>query len=416
MLANGIITPQPPRDRDARLDIARGLALFIIFIAHMPMNPLSLFTPGRYGFSDSAEIFVFCSGVAAALALARVFDSNGWWIGTARISLRIWQLYWAHIAIFTVVLAMNVQFDRWAGGGTSYIDGLNLGHVFGPHAKDVMVGLLTLTYVPNYFDILPMYIVLLALVPVFILVERVSKYAAIALVVLLWGLAKARLLELPAEPWSNRPWFFNPFSWQLVFFTGFAFVRGWLPVPQYDRRLFLAALGVLAAGVLIASQPMGQLIAYPKWFLSAIDPLRDKTHEGLFRYVHFLSLAYVACVFAGEGGKRLRGSAAELCRLAGQQALAVFLTGLLLSVMCGYLLQRVGISWPWAIVVNAGGIAVMVSVARLVSWVKTSPWRQPSRGNVAALERQPAAMVPVVNNLPAKSMRQPMGEVAASNG
>ena len=33
-------------------------------------------------------------------------------------------------------------------------------------------------------------------------------------------------MGLPAEPWSDRVWFFNPFGWQLVFFTGFALMAG----------------------------------------------------------------------------------------------------------------------------------------------------------------------------------------------
>ena len=414
MLANGTLATHSPRTRDARLDIARGLALFIIFVAHMPMNPLALLTPGRLGFSDSAEIFVFCSGAAAAMAMARVFDLHGWWMGTARVFLRIWQLYWAHIAIFLVVLATNIQFDRWAGGGTRYLDGFNLGNVFGPHAKDAIVGILTLTYVPNYFDILPMYIVLLALVPVLMLVERAGKYAAVALVIALWGLAQGRLMDLPAEPWSNRPWFFNPFSWQLVFFTGFAFVRGWLPMPQYDRRLFLSALGLLVAGVAIAFEPLVHAIAYPKWFVDAISPLRNKTYEGLLRYAHFLALAYVAYVLAGEAGNRLRGRAAEICRIAGQQALAVFLAGLWLSVACGYLLQKAGAGWLWAIVINAGGIAAMVGVAWFAGWMKSNPWRPSSPAMKTTQLGQTAGLAGCKTS--AAGVRSSMREVTATNG
>ena len=376
-------------NRDPRLDMARGFALFVIFIAHMPMNPLSFVTPGRFGFSDSAEIFVFCSGAAAAIAFARVFDTHGLVVGTARVGLRIWQLYWAHIAVFLLVVATNVVFDRWSGGGTQYIDGFNLGPVFGPNAMDALVGLLTLTYVPNYFDILPMYMVLLALVPVVVMVARLGHGAAVALVGVLWLLGQARYLELPAEPWSNRSWYFNPFSWQLVFFTGFAFVRGWLPVPAYDRRLFAAALAVLAAGFVIAWAPLAERISYPEGVLGALSPFRDKTHEGLLRYIHFLSLAYVAFVLAGDGGRRLKGPAARICQLAGEQSLAVFLTGLWLSVVCGYLLQLFGVSALATVAVNAGGIAAMAGVAWLVRWVKSAPWR--GGGQEGAAEGAPAS-------------------------
>ncbi len=366
-------------NRDARLDVARGFALFVIFVAHMPMNPLAMITPGRFGFSDSAEIFVFCSGAAAALAFARVFDTHGMLIGSARVALRVWQLYWAHIAIFLLVLATNVMFDRWAGGGTNYVDGFNLGRVFSPDGGAAVTGLLTLTYVPNYFDILPMYMVLLALVAVVMALSRFGVGAIAAVVIGLWVVATARLLELPAEPWGQRSWFFNPFAWQLVFFTGFAFARGWLPVPHYDRRLMMLAVGVLVMGVLLHWQPLASRIAYPQALSIAVAELSDKTHMGMLRYVHFLALAYVAFVLAGEGGRRLKGWVVDLCRLAGQQSLAVFLTGLWLSVTCGYLLQRLGGGFFAAIFVNVLGITVMACVAWLVAWTKSEPWKSAAK-------------------------------------
>jgi hypothetical protein len=50
--------------RDPRLDFFRGLAMFIILIAHVPSNWWTLWIPARFGFSDATEIFVFCSGMA----------------------------------------------------------------------------------------------------------------------------------------------------------------------------------------------------------------------------------------------------------------------------------------------------------------------------------------------------------------
>ena len=96
------------------------------------------------------------------------------------------------------------------------------------------VGLLTLTYVPNYFDILPMYLVILAMVPVMVALARVASGAG--QLVCARCLARGGGRTGPArgplgEQWSDRTWFFNPFGWQLVFFTGFALMAGWLPRP-----------------------------------------------------------------------------------------------------------------------------------------------------------------------------------------
>ena len=42
--------------RDLRLDFFRGLALFLIFVDHIPDNTLSYFTLPSIGFSDAAAL------------------------------------------------------------------------------------------------------------------------------------------------------------------------------------------------------------------------------------------------------------------------------------------------------------------------------------------------------------------------
>ena len=76
----------PARTRDPRLDFYRGIAMFIILIAHIPNDPWAKWIPARFGFSDATEIFVFCSGMASAIAFGGAFMRKGWWMGTARVS------------------------------------------------------------------------------------------------------------------------------------------------------------------------------------------------------------------------------------------------------------------------------------------------------------------------------------------
>src|SRR6516165_11275811 len=100
------------RDRDLRLDVFRGLAMLIIFVAHVPGNSWADYIPARFGFSSAAEMFVFCSGCASAIAFGSVFARRGWAIGTIRIAYRIWQLYWAHIGLFLVLVTISVAAAR----------------------------------------------------------------------------------------------------------------------------------------------------------------------------------------------------------------------------------------------------------------------------------------------------------------
>src|SRR6266566_4635882 len=71
--------------RELRLDLFRGLALWLIFIDHVSPDVLSWFTIRSYGFSDAAEIFIFISGYTAAFVYGRALVDSGLVIATARI-------------------------------------------------------------------------------------------------------------------------------------------------------------------------------------------------------------------------------------------------------------------------------------------------------------------------------------------
>jgi len=365
----------PRKPRDVRLDVFRGIGMFIIFIAHVPGNAWSLYIPARFGFSDATEIFVFCSGMASAIAFGRLFEERGFMLGSARVAYRCWQVYWAHVCMFVLIAAMLVAVDDWLGTGNAYIGGLNLIPFFEGDTTTNLLGFLTLTYVPNYFDILPMYLVILTLIPVVMALSRVHPFAVFALLGCLWIMANANMLNLPAEPWSDRPWFFNPFGWQLVFFTGFAFIRGWIPAPPIDRRLMIAAAAFVAISVPLYHWPLASQFAILRDWNAALQPYMNKTNFGILRYVHFLSLAYLAYALAGEAGARLSGPLVDICRKVGQQALGVFLAGMTLSQLAGVTLNLMGRNVLTYALVNITGCALLVGVAYTVAWYKGVPWR-----------------------------------------
>src|SRR3954464_12922214 len=92
-------------ERELRLDLFRGLALWLIFVDHLPANVLTWFTLRNYGFSDATEIFIFISGYTAAFVYGRAMDERGFVVASARILKRAWQIYVAHIFLFTIFLA-----------------------------------------------------------------------------------------------------------------------------------------------------------------------------------------------------------------------------------------------------------------------------------------------------------------------
>src|SRR6185312_11212072 len=64
--------------RDLRIDVCRGIALWCIFLNHIPNNIGSWLTLRNYGFSDSAEVFMFVSGVTCAIAYGKAHERGGW--------------------------------------------------------------------------------------------------------------------------------------------------------------------------------------------------------------------------------------------------------------------------------------------------------------------------------------------------
>ena len=54
-------------NRVRAIDFWRGAVLIVILVDHIPGNPLEHFTPRNFGLSDSAEAFVFLSGLSVGL-------------------------------------------------------------------------------------------------------------------------------------------------------------------------------------------------------------------------------------------------------------------------------------------------------------------------------------------------------------
>ncbi|MEX0364662.1 MAG: OpgC family protein [Ruegeria sp.] len=394
----------PVRVRDIRLDFFRGIAMFIILFAHTPGNFLTSWIPARWGFSDATEMFVFCSGMASAIAFGATFDRAGFALGTARVGYRIWQVYWAHVGLFFATAALLVFVTDLDITTRNYWGQMNLWMLFveSEHWENpnILFSFMTLQWVPNLFDILPMYMVILAMMPLVIALARVHLGLVAAFCMVLWVLAQRRLMEavgLPylnftAEPWVGnddwqRRWFLNPFGWQLVFFTGFAFMRGWLPKPPVNAVL----IGV-ATFIVLANIPLSNIGVREFGFDWARDwrienrQWISKTDFGILRYVQFLALAYLAWVLAGDKGNRLRVTATNaLSRMweralkvilkVGQQSLAVFVVSIFVARFNGFAMDMLGRDTGTVLAVNAFGCSVLILTAYLAGWFKSVPWK-----------------------------------------
>ena len=383
------------KPRDPRLDFFRGLGMFIILIAHIPWNPWADWIPARFGFSDAADMFVFCSGMASALAFARIFTDFGWLNGAARILHRIWQVYWAHVGCFLVTIALYISVDSWLGEARNIGPDSPLNFLF-TEPRRAIVAFLTLTWAPNYFDILPMYIAILAMIPVVMGLARFHPVLAGVFVVGLWLGANFLGWTITGDGVGQWGWFFNPFAWQLLFFTGFAFARGWLPAPPRDRRLMWAAIIFCVVCAPVSCQygfgchagwgyapALGDI---REW----LQPAVDKTYQGPLRYLHFLATAYLAWMAAGPRGANLKGPVVDLMRKVGQQTLAVFLVGIVAAQALGMALEMTGRTFFITAIANIVGIGILVATALITGWFKSPPWRKKATARPPAAARETA--------------------------
>ena len=384
--------------RDPRVDFFRGLAFVIILIAHIPANAVARIIPARWGFSDATEMFVFMSGYAAGIAFGGVFLKVSWSLGTARTLYRTWQVYLGHLLLF-FFLAMLLSAANDVFSTRDYVAQLNLGYFF-DHGTDAIVGLFTLHYVPNYFDILPMYIVILLMMPIFMGLGRIHPWVALGACVALYGYNwftglwdLGGEIQLPAEvrPGSDRRWFFNPFGWQLIFFTGFALSIGWLRAPRYSHWLMGLCLLVIAVGVPLGHWQWRNQVPWlvDVWkFIHPVSldeqPAFAKSNLWVVRYVHFLALAYVTvCVLRGREHWLKSRWAAPIAQ-CGRQSLPVFLFGMVFSRLAGIMLDQINTDhwvipiWQVALV-NLFWIGMLIGLAYLLGWLSKSPWKPARR-------------------------------------
>ena len=381
----------PARQRDGRIDVLRGLALVMIFINHVPGTVFEHLTNRNFGFSDAAEGFVMISGISAALAYSGGLSATPIWPGIAKVWKRAWMLYLVHL--FLSFWALAIVFATWRfGGSLTLVQNDNFQFLFSdPYG--VLIGVPTLGHQFGYVNILPLYAVLLLAAPALILLGRRWPVWTLAGSVALWFAAGWFRLDLPAYPLPGG-WFFNPFSWQLLFviglLTGLAMKRGARFVPLRPWLTWLAWGFVILAVVWLKWHALGRAAGTAlwwaanhgaPWFFTAFD----KTYVSLPRLLHVLALAYAISTIPGFRRAADHPALAPLAVL-GRQALPVFAMGTLLSFAARAVKELAVI--PSHILdgsLIAGGIVMMIAFAAFLDRN-----RKPSGGRVVTGPAVPA--------------------------
>jgi len=365
-------------ERDLRLDLFRGIALWLIFLDHIPENVVNWFTIRNYGFSDATEIFIFISGYTAAFVYGRAMRERGYLIASARILRRAWQIYVAHIFLFTIFMA-EIAYVAATFDNPLYAEEMNILDFLKQPDVTIFQALL-LKFKPVNMDVLPLYIVLLLLFPPALAMLMWQPAFALAASALLYVLTWNFDWNLPAYP--NGVWFFNPFAWQLLFVFGAWCALGGAkrlaPVLQ-SRTVLAVAIAYLAFAFVITLtwyvEPLGRLV--PNWLSEWMYPI-DKTNLDVLRFAHFLALAAVTVRFVPRDWPGLKWPILQPAIRCGQHSLEIFCLGVFLAFAGQFVISEYSGGPLIQIAISFTGIIIMIATANLISWYKVIEGRSPS--------------------------------------
>ncbi len=358
--------------RDLRIDACRGIALWCIFLDHVPNNIGSWLTLRNYGFSDTAEVFIFVSGVTCALAYGKAFSRDGWTGVISRTLWRSWDIYAAFL-LLTVACAMMV----YLAGAGRFADESNT-RILLEYPGATFAHAAILQYRPVNTDVLPIFVVYhLLFAPLLWLLLRVPKLTLSASL-LLYALVHVFGWTVPA--WPNNVWFFNPLAWQLLVVLGAWCViagKGLRPWLTSRAALVLAVL-YLAVSLIIALswslKPPEELV--PQALAKLVYPV-DKSNLDPLRLLHFVALAILAVWLIPRNWRWLTTPVMRGAIRCGENSLAIYCLGVLLALASHIALVDISDGLPMQIALSLAGILVMIAAGTLLSSIKIKPRQQP---------------------------------------
>lgn len=363
--------------RVVELDILRGFLLLWMTFTHLPTFASNL-SNQTFGFVSGAEGFIFLAAFMVGQIQFRQQKKRGE-VGALRdIGKRTLRVYLYHCALlaiaFTLVAQIGVHFQR---------DALkNLLSYYLQSPRQAILAAALLQYRPSLLDILPMYVVFMALTPLARwIARRWSWDAVIYISFIVWTGAQFGLRAwvyrhlnfLPYKVPENSTGAFDLFGWQLLWMVGLALgtiyaeslasgsdesrkqnrIPGWLLKLAWVVALIFLILRYCPVADWIDPNVYGWLI--------------DKWHLAPFRIIDFAALAIVLVRF----GARIAAIPIfpPLAHL-GRASIEVFSVHILCCLGADALSHQADPNLPWwqQIVVLGITIPALFATARAHEW------------------------------------------------
>ncbi|MCQ0987738.1 OpgC family protein [Jiella marina] len=360
-----VLSPRVPMGRDHRVDFWRGVALVMIFVNHIPGNLYEHFTSRNFGFSDAAELFVFLAGFASAYAYGRLFFAGHRLVAT----LKSWRRAGVLVMVQFMLTTLAVGIFAWGAlalGRGELMDRIALTS-FITKPLETMIGFATLGHQLGYVNILPMYSAMLLFLPALLWLSRIDLRLMLGVSILTWILAYIFRIDVPAYPLPGG-WFFNPFSWQLIFACGL--YCGFRRIERGYSIAFRPWLVALAGAFLLFAFAT---LKFRLWFLWGDLSLPtliagfDKTYVSLPRLLHVLALVYIFANAAASSPFSRIGRDNPLAML-GRHSLPVFALGTVLSLIGQVIKYDQEPYLPLDTLVIGLGLLAQFTLARYLDW------------------------------------------------
>jgi hypothetical protein len=348
------------------VDFWRGYALVAIFVNHIPQNFYERFTHKNFSLSDSAELFVFLAGWSLRHVVGRPEDPRPTSDLLHRLFGRAVTIYVAQMAIALLAIAMlaaaalllvNPLFLEWHNAAAIFYDPVR-----------AHIGLVLLSHQLGYFNILPLYVVLMMIAPFVAIMHRYVPELLLPVSISIYLASVVFGITVPTWPVEGQ-WFFNPLCWQLIYVLGFAMSRERGAGGGVKRNI---------GWLRIAAVPIVVVLGIMGWFNLWWDPTRvpeprllfliGKTFVTPIRLIQFLALIAVMSAAYPYIVRALPSLVSFLSRL-GRNSLPVFCVGSVLS-LAG---QIIRFAYGGGLLVDTLLIGSGIAVLSLVAWL--SEWR-----------------------------------------
>ena len=384
--------------RIEELDALRGLMLVWITCTHLP-TILSTYVNQPFGFFAATEGFIFLSALFTGRIYFRVAERDGhgamWW----KLWMRTGKLYCYQLLLlaFAFVIAAPIA----AHGNRPAVHNL-LNFYFAAGRTRAFVDAALMLYRPPLLDILPIYIILLALTPLAIaLGTRFGWKYVLTGGFTLWLLAqfgfRSFAYHLLARAFGvqiplNEMGAFNLWAWQLWWLVGLWLGVRWAKDDlRFDwlKRATIPAATVAAFFLVLRYAQVGGLVTFGKFGL-----LFDKWDFGIARMIDFTAIAVLAIRFRSL----LKPFAIGPLVMLGQASLPVFCVHLLCVFCALTIMGNNPMIRGWEAIV-----VILASFSALLLTAKLAANRRPKAGT-STRKVEPRTRAGYEQGLPSKKV------------